>query len=58
MFEGTPDRAWEEGEERVSKMVFIGKNLPMDMLREGFEDCLHVEGEDPMIVPEGAVASK
>lgn len=42
MFEGTPDREWQEGEDRLNKMVFIGKNLEMDLLREGFEDCLHV----------------
>jgi Cobalamin synthesis protein cobW C-terminal domain len=56
MFEGTPDREWQAGEERVNKMVFIGKYLDMELLKEGFEDCLHVEGEDPMIVPEDAEA--
>lgn len=40
MFEGSPDREWVEGEERLNKMVFIGKDLEMDLLREGFEDCL------------------
>jgi hypothetical protein len=52
MFEGVPDRPWQEGEDRRSKIVFIGKHLDMELLRGGFEDCLHVEGEDPMIVPE------
>lgn len=57
MFEGTPDREWQEGEERVNKMVFIGKDLEMDLLREGFEDCLYSESEGSMIVPDEAVAS-
>lgn len=57
MFEGTPDREWKDDEERLNKMVFIGKNLEMELLREGFEDCLHVEGEKSMIVPDEAVAS-
>lgn len=52
MFEGTPDREWQEGEERVNKMVFIGKDLDMSLLRDGFEDCLYVEGEERMSVPE------
>jgi G3E family GTPase len=40
MFEGMPDRLWREGEERVSKMVFIGRDLEEDVIREGFEQCL------------------
>lgn len=40
LFEGMPDRPWKEGEKRVSKMVFIGKDLDADLIREGFEECL------------------
>jgi G3E family GTPase len=43
MFEGCPDRQWHEGEARKNKMVFIGRNLDGELLREGFEDCLYVE---------------
>lgn len=43
MFEGSSDREWREGEERLNKMVFIGKDLDMDLLREGFEECLSDE---------------
>lgn len=43
MFEGSPDREWKAGEERTNKMVFIGKDLEMDLLREGFEECLSDE---------------
>jgi G3E family GTPase len=31
---------WIEGEERGSKMVFIGKNLPKDTFIRGLEQCL------------------
>ena len=31
---------WPEGEERGSKMVFIGKNLPKDVFIRGLEQCL------------------
>ena len=32
--------AWAEGEERTSKMVFIGIDLPRDILEQGLEQCL------------------
>ena len=31
---------WQDGEQRGSKMVFIGKNLPKDILIQGLEQCL------------------
>ncbi len=31
---------WEEGEERLSKMVFIGIDLPKDIFLQGLEQCL------------------
>jgi len=34
-----PQAAWEDGEERRCKMVFIGKNLQREMLVEGFMRC-------------------
>lgn len=40
MFEGMPDRLWNPDEERISKMVFIGRDLEEDVIREGFEQCL------------------
>ena len=30
---------WAEGEERVSKMVFIGIDLPRDILLQGLAQC-------------------
>ncbi|MCX2561976.1 GTP-binding protein [Acetobacter farinalis] len=54
-FEGQPDRfafqavhmmadgnaigPWKEGEERISRLVFIGRNLNRPQLRRGFESC-------------------
>jgi G3E family GTPase len=31
--------AWAEGEARVSKMVFIGIDLPRDILLQGLKQC-------------------
>ena len=31
---------WAPGEAKVSKMVFIGIDLPQDLLRAGMEGCL------------------
>lgn len=39
LFEGLADRPWGPDEQRSSKMVFIGKDLDADLLREGFEAC-------------------
>jgi len=40
LFEGMPDRLWKDGEERKSRMVFIGKDLDAEVIKEGFEYCL------------------
>jgi hypothetical protein len=31
---------WAPGEEKISKMVFIGIDLPKDILLEGLGQCL------------------
>jgi G3E family GTPase len=33
------DRAWADGEERISRLVFIGRNLDQKALAAGFADC-------------------
>ncbi len=33
-------RKWESGEARSSKMVFIGRNLPQDVIVKGLERCV------------------
>jgi G3E family GTPase len=39
ILEGDYQRAWKEGEDRSSRMVFIGRNLDEAELRAGFEAC-------------------
>jgi len=40
LFKNSEGKPWKEGEERRSKMVFIGKNLNRDELTNGFMACL------------------
>ena len=39
LFEGKPDRPWEPGEDRSSRLVFIGRGLDADELRRGLQSC-------------------
>lgn len=40
MLEGISDRPWKPDEIRKSDLVFIGRNLDAQQLREGFQQCL------------------
>jgi G3E family GTPase len=40
MLEGEHQRPWKQGEPRESRIVFIGRELPEQMIREGFERCI------------------
>jgi G3E family GTPase len=40
ILDGDHQRPWKEGEERLSRIVFIGRNLPEDKIRAGFESCV------------------
>src|SRR4029077_173673 len=40
MLEGDHQRPWKEGETRESRVVFIGRELPEQAIREGFESCI------------------
>jgi G3E family GTPase len=40
MLEGDHQRAWKEGEPRESRLVFIGRELPEEAIRDGFERCI------------------
>ena len=42
LLEGDHQRAWKEGEERVTRLVFIGRNLPKDIISDGFQKCRSV----------------
>ena len=39
LLEGDHQRAWMPDETRISRLVFIGRDLPKDVLRAGFEKC-------------------
>lgn len=45
MFEGRLGREWEEGEERLNRLVFIGRELDGAELQRGLGSCLLSEGE-------------
>lgn len=40
MLEGNHQRKWKDGEPRESRLVFIGRELPEDLIRNGFESCI------------------
>ena len=40
ILDGDHQRPWKEGEERVSRIVFIGRELPEEKIRTGFEACV------------------
>jgi G3E family GTPase len=39
LMEGDHQRAWKESEERVTRLVFIGRDLPKDVIADGFAKC-------------------
>ena len=39
MLEGDHSREWQDDEPRVSRLVFIGRNLPRDIIEDGFMKC-------------------
>ncbi|MGE5366563.1 MAG: CobW family GTP-binding protein [Betaproteobacteria bacterium] len=40
ILDGDHQRPWQAGEKRDSRIVFIGRNLPAEMITEGFESCI------------------
>ena len=40
MLEGDHQRKWKDGEARESRLVFIGRELPEQAIRDGFESCI------------------
>ena len=45
MFEGRLGREWETDEERLNRLVFIGRDLDGEALRSGLKTCLRSEHE-------------
>jgi G3E family GTPase len=39
ILDGDHQRPWADGEKRQSRIVFIGRNLPEEKIRQGFEAC-------------------
>ncbi|WP_019503424.1 GTP-binding protein [Pleurocapsa sp. PCC 7319] len=40
IFDGKPDRPWKQSETRKNELVFIGRNLDSEQLRQDFKACL------------------
>jgi len=40
ILDGDHQRPWSSNEKRESRLVFIGRNLPEEKIRQGFEDCV------------------
>ena len=40
IFDGKPDRPWKPSETRKNELVFIGRNLDAEQLRQAFKACL------------------
>jgi G3E family GTPase len=45
-FEGKPGRAWLPDEDRVNRLIFIGRKLDEEKITKGFRDCFFVGDED------------
>jgi G3E family GTPase len=39
ILDGSHQRPWNEGEARESRLVFIGRNLPHEIIKRGFAAC-------------------
>jgi G3E family GTPase len=44
-FEGRPGRAWSDDEDRLNRLVFIGRRLDRDAITQGFKGCLYTGGD-------------
>jgi len=40
ILDGDHQRPWQNGEKRESRIVFIGRNMPEEKIREGFAGCV------------------
>jgi G3E family GTPase len=43
-FEGRPCRPWGPGEERINRLVFIGRDLDQARIADGFRGCIYTGG--------------
>jgi G3E family GTPase len=50
LFEGRPGRAWADDEERLNRLVFIGRNLNREKITQGFMSCITTDnGSTPSV---------
>ncbi|MFL6798637.1 MAG: CobW family GTP-binding protein [Xanthobacteraceae bacterium] len=40
ILDGDHQRPWQDGEKRESRIVFIGRKLPEEKIRQGFDSCI------------------
>src|SRR5574341_470494 len=43
LFEGRPGRTWAQDEERLNRLVFIGRGLDKEKITQGFMNCITTE---------------
>jgi G3E family GTPase len=46
LFEGRPGRSWAQEEERLNRLVFIGRDLDKDKITQGFLSCISTNGDN------------
>lgn len=51
-FEGKPGRAWSAGQDRVNRLVFIGRKLDQEKITRGFMDCFFVGNGEAAAAPD------
>ena len=44
LLEGDHQRPWKQDEQRTTRIVFIGRDLPQDTIAAGFRNCVYQEG--------------
>jgi G3E family GTPase len=45
LFEGRPGRTWAQDEERLNRLVFIGRDLDKERITNGFLSCITTNGD-------------
>jgi hypothetical protein len=46
LFEGRPGRPWAEDEQRLNRLVFIGRDLDKEKITQGFMSCMTTDATD------------
>jgi G3E family GTPase len=46
-FEGRPGRAWADCDDRLNRLVFIGRKLDVEKIKDGFGRCLFLGSQAP-----------